>query len=364
MALREGQWLCPHCGSENMGRFESCQSCAAARPKDVRFYLPGDAQALEDARLIRDALSGVDWYCSHCGGANPNAVEGQAVTSCHHCGQARDGEDVSGQVVHHGPGEVPRSAAEASPPRPSRRATESDLQGRAEARGSRWRLPVAVALFLLLALTWWLWPRDYEGQVTALSWQRSIAIERMATHVESGWDLPAGGRLQASETRLRSWRDVIDRYVSKNRQVSVHVPSGTETYSCGTTNLGNGYFQDRTCTRQTYRTEWRTETYQEPVYRKEPVYDDWMTWEIDRWSVVRVFEAKGRATPPTWPEVESLSPREREGRHGETYTAKVSREGESIDLTLSLQDWSSLSEGESVTWRDSPLGDPVLLPDG
>lgn len=362
MTLREGLWLCQQCGSENKGRFESCQSCAAARPEQVKFYLPGDAQALTDARLIRDALSGVDWYCSHCGGANPNATEGKAVAACRHCGQARDAKDRSGEIRHYAAGEAPQTAAEAMPARPSRRAAEENPPKLPETRRKPLTLFAALAVFLVLAITWWAWPRHYEGPVTDLRWERSISIERMQTYVETGWDLPPGGRLRSSETKLRSWRDVLDHYVPMTRQVSVQVPSGLETYSCGTTNLGNGYFQDRTCTRQTYRTEWRTEVYQEPVYRKEPVYDHWLSWDIDRWSVVRVLNSKGGATTPAWPEVKVSSALEREGKRTETYVATVKTEEGALDLDLTLGDWKGLSEGELLRWSDGPFGAPTLLP--
>lgn len=362
MALREGRWLCPHCGSENQGRFESCQSCAAARPEEVRFYLPGDAQALEDARLIRDALSGADWYCSHCGGANPNATAGDPVTACRHCGQARDTEDRSGQIRHYGVGEVPKTAAEAMPARPSRRSVEERSTSSSEQRGKPLKTFVAIAVFLVLAITWWAWPRHYEGRVTDLRWERNISIERMETHIETGWDLPAGGRIRSSEMKLRNWRDVIDHYVPMSRQVSVQVPSGLETYSCGSTNLGNGYFQDRTCTRQTWRTEWRTEIYQEPVYRKEPVYDHWLTWEIDRWGVVRVLNRRGGATDPVWPDVKFAPPLEREGARDETYVATVATEEGGLDLALSFEDWKGVSAGDVLHWSDGPFGSPTLLP--
>ena len=107
MTIREGRWLCPSCGSENLGRAEACTACGAARPQGVRFYLPGDAGAVTEAALLRDARSGADWHCSHCGGANPNSLDGQRVERCRHCGEARDETDASLPVRAFGVGEAP-----------------------------------------------------------------------------------------------------------------------------------------------------------------------------------------------------------------------------------------------------------------
>jgi hypothetical protein len=100
--------------------------------------------------------------------------------------------------------------------------------------------------------------------------------------------------------------------------VAYDVPSGVESYSCGSTDLGNGYFQDQICTRTTYRTEYRTETYQAPVYRQEPVYDHLAHLGGGPWEVVRTPVAQGGDTMPEWPVVD-LHNREREGARTENW---------------------------------------------
>lgn len=211
---------------------------------------------------------------------------------------------------------------------------------------------LAVLAFLAFAL--WAWPRGHEGRVADLAWTRTIAVERLVTHVESGWDLPPGGRALGSERRVRSYRDVVDHYETRTRQVSYSVPDGSESYDCGSVDLGNGYFQDRTCSRTTYRTEYRTETYQAPVYRKEPVYDTWRTWEEDRWEVVRTETAEGGDTAPRWPEVR-LGEREREGERRETLTAALEDADGRVSLDLAPEAWSALDQGDAVRWREGPL---------
>jgi hypothetical protein len=131
MTIREGRWLCPHCEAENLGRAESCVACARAARE--RSLLPArQCPAVTDAALLRDAASGADWICSHCGGANPNSVDGARLTQCRHCGEARDKTDASTPVRSLGVGEAPSSAAEAAAPN-----ERSGRRPRAKGRGPR-----------------------------------------------------------------------------------------------------------------------------------------------------------------------------------------------------------------------------------
>jgi hypothetical protein len=196
--------------------------------------------------------------------------------------------------------------------------------------------------------------------VAELTWTRSIAVERLVTHVEEGWSLPVGGRQIGAERRVRTYRDVVDHYETRTRQVSYDVPDGTESYDCGTTDLGNGYFEDRTCTRTTYRTEYRTETYQAPVYRQEPVYDTWLTWEEDRWEVVRTPQAQGDDSKPQWPAVQ-LQGREREGARTEDLTAVLEDRNGQMPVTLTPEAWAALDVGDPVRWQQGPLTGTELM---
>ncbi|HEX8246476.1 MAG TPA: hypothetical protein VF541_23430, partial [Longimicrobium sp.] len=64
MAIREGRWDCPSCGSEaQLGRHVYCTGCGAPRPEEVQFYLPEDAEAVTDAGQLAQANAGADWVC-------------------------------------------------------------------------------------------------------------------------------------------------------------------------------------------------------------------------------------------------------------------------------------------------------------
>lgn len=375
MTIREGRWLCPSCGSENLGRAEACAACGAARPRGVRFYLPGDAPAVAEAALLRDARSGADWHCSHCGGANPNSLDGQRVERCRHCGEARDETDADTPVRAFGAGEAPATAQaareaerterqEAAGERRAARPSGDEMGRRALAapRSLRGALLAALALLALAIFALWAWPRAHEGRVAEMAWTRTIDVERLVTHVEGGWEVPAGGRPVSQERRVRSYRDVVDHYETRTRQVSYQVADGSESYACGSTDLGNGYFEDRTCSRTTYRTEYRTESYQAPVYRQEPVHDTWHTWEEDRGEVARTPRAEGGDTPPAWPATR-LGEREREGARTEALLAVLEDEGGRTSVALPPAEWGALDEGDAVRWREGPLSGVRLLLD-
>jgi len=323
--LREGRWVCTYCGAECRGRDESCagldggSGCGAARQPGVRFYLPGTSPYLTDPDLIADARSGTDWHCDHCGGANKGAVGRHPVRACAHCGNAREATDPDNVTRNFAPGGAPASADAFRPPRPDRRGVAAPaLRAGKRSPLLRITLIIGAALLAVLFLLWSVLFATYPAQVpvTGISWERGLTVEAFRTVTQEGWDAPTDARILDRDRRVRSWREVLDRMETRTRQVSERVPVGTESYSCGTTDLGNGYFQDRTCTRTVYHTRMRTETFQEPIYRKEPVYDTWLRWEAERWVEARTERTSGTTPSRAWPEPD-LAANERAGPRSE-----------------------------------------------
>jgi hypothetical protein len=321
--LREGRWVCTYCGAECRGRDEGCagldggSGCGAARQPGVRFYLPGQSPYLTDPDLIADARSGADWHCDHCGGANKGAIGTHPVTACAHCGNARESTDPVTPVRDLAPGQTPATAEAVQPPRPSPNRRKAAPPNRPPARSIRIGL-IAAAVLSLLFFAWSVLFAAYPApmMVTGLSWERTLTVEAYRTVQEEGWSAPSDARVYDRDQRVRSWREVLDRMETRTREVSERVQVGTESYGCGTRDLGNGYFQDLTCTRPAYQTRMRTETYQEPVYRREPVYDTWLSWEAERWVAARTERASGTTPDRAWPEPE-LAANERAGARTE-----------------------------------------------
>ena len=373
----EGRWRCTSCRNENRGRVERCEGCGVSRPAGVQFYLPGNEPALRDGALLADAHSGRDWYCDHCDGANKNAVDGVPVTQCVNCGQARD----AGDAVHVVTGEIPvaRRDASAGVSRrraagqndPARRAAQAQVDA-ARTRRMRAGQPYQVVQYaalgcalmigiaMLWAVIWAMRTHEVSAEVTGKAWERSIAIESVQTLRRDGWSLPAGARRISSERRQRGTREVVDHYRTVTEAVSVQVPR-TETYPCGTLDMGNGFFQAQTCTRTTTTTRMENQTRQEPVYRTEPVFDTWYVYEEDVWSTVRRCSAAGLVDAPFWQDCPFTTPGEREGGRAESYTITLAFDEITAPLKIDQAAWDGISIGQTLQVDVSRGGTPKSL---
>jgi hypothetical protein len=114
MAIREGRWDCPSCGSRAVyGRHVDCPGCGKPRPADIRFYLTDDAPAITDAGQLAEARAGADWVCEHCAASNR-----ATLGDCRGCGAPR-GSSPAQPVIDYDAADVPRSGdAPAETPAP------------------------------------------------------------------------------------------------------------------------------------------------------------------------------------------------------------------------------------------------------
>lgn len=310
MAIREGRWDCATCGQVgNLGRDQVCPSCGAPRDKNVRFYLPEDAPVVEDAAQLAQAKAGVDWLCQFCGSSNS-----AAVTACTQCGAIR-GTSPARETQDFALNAVPRSAqappveVSVSPP-----AKPFPLK--------KMLIGAAVGLAALIGLVTFLaWPRYRTVTPVAFHWERAIDVEDYRTVSESGWSVPAGGRVTSQRPEIHHFDQVLDHYETRTRQVSEQVQTGTETYVSGQRDLGNGYFEDISSTRPIYETRSRTEMYQEPIYRSVPVMATKYAYDIERWLKNRDARAAGDDQQPRWPDTK-LKPKEREGPRRARYMVR------------------------------------------
>src|ERR1700741_1771858 len=332
MAVREGCWDCPTCAALGQrGRDVSCTQCGSPRPKGVRFYLPDDAPEVTDAEELRRARAGADWVCLHCAGS-ARASGG----ACPGCGAPR-GSSPTQQTREYGMDEVPRAGG-APPPR----------QPVAAPRRKRSFVGRVVLGLVAVAVGFCAWSnrtRQVEAEVAAKEWERTVQVEEYRTVTESGWSLPGGGTLIRSYRDVRDYRQGLDHYETRSRQVSERVQVGSSRVVCGQRDNGNGYFEDVYCNEPQYETRYRTETYQEPIYRQEPIYDTKYEYRIKRWVPDQLLRAAGDTSAPVWPSAE-LNDAHREGEKkqryvltfhdgdGEVYTSTGHRVGEPIRLRV------------------------------
>lgn len=337
MATREGRWDCPSCGKVGQrGRSVNCVECGAPRPDDIRFYLPEDAEAVTDAARLSEANAGADWICEHCGGS-ARASQRQ----CPGCGAPR-GESAAREVKEYALADIPRTG-EPDPPRPPSAA--KPLRARQPRMGRN--------IFVVLLLTiggWFGWSnrtRHVEGMVVSKQWERTVQVEAYRTVRDEGWELPPGARRIRSYRAIRDYRQVLDHHETRTRQVSERVQTGTRTYTCGSIDRGNGYFEDKTCTEPEYETRYHTETYQEPVYRREPVYDTKYEYRVKRWVPDTLLAVRGATTQPTWPPV-SADDTTREGEKKSRYRVTFTADQKTYTSDVPLDQFNRVRVGDQV----------------
>jgi hypothetical protein len=413
MAIREGRWDCPSCGSKRVyGRHVDCPGCGKPRPAGIRFYLTDDAPAINDASQLREARAGADWVCEHCG-ASTRATK----TNCDGCGAPR-GSSPSQRVVDYPLHAVPRSG---DVPRPAARG----LMGRVKREAGEPRKPAGkgktclgcgclgfVVLLLLGMLSaavescggGRVGGEDLKpATVAGKRWERAFQVEQRRVVEGSGWDLPDSAEVVRSRRRLRGTGREVERYESvtrrvqrsrevpagtrtatrqvpdsrtETRQVTERVRTGERTYVCGQRDLGNGYFEDIECSdpvyenvtrteeyevpttrtetyeETVYRTEyyWENETTNEPVYRRVQVYDTFFDYRVPAWDSVETRQARGDTAAPAWPDT-ALRPGQRiVGRRDEYWMTFRRADGTRFGARVPLDVW--------MRWR---VGQPVAL---
>ncbi|MGI5843521.1 MAG: hypothetical protein ACOX9B_05000 [Candidatus Xenobium sp.] len=327
MAIREGAWDCPYCGTKrNRGPEKFCGGCGSPRDPQVKFYLPEDARVVDDPRELEKARAGPNWTCEFCSGDNAGWNK-----FCTGCGSPREAGVARDVITYHG--QAPSDAEEAATASSSAPKTDSAPPKRRKTCGMC--LGGCGVLFILLILLQALFSflssctHSENMELVGVRWKRTISIEKEVTVREEAWadELPAGARELSRSQEVRSHRQVQIGSETRTRMVSREVQAGTERVCVGSRDLGNGYFEDVYENRPIYRTVYEEETYQEPIYKKEPVYDTRVTYDIDRWQEVRKAEAEAEGTNPEWPDPK-LTDGEREASRSDFYFLELrSRDG-------------------------------------
>lgn len=303
MAIREGKWRCPYCGSVNRGADLACPGCGAQRDKDVSFFLEDQAPEVTDEKLLARARAGADWLCAFC--STSNAPEAAA---CVQCGAER-GTSPS----------RPEREVRPEPPPPPRAAAAPAGRGRSGC------LVALVALLLLglgfCGLAAWFSLRKSSDtvRVTGFAWERRLEVQALRTVRESAWrdQVPSGAR-------------VLSR--RREQRATERVQTGTQRVKVGVRDKGNGFFED---------------VYEErPVYSERPVYGEKVTFEVERWTVVRNPEARGGDRRPRWPDP-ALQRGEKETGRQERYLARLQGRQRAYEMELPQARWEQLEEGRS-----------------
>lgn len=207
-------------------------------------------------------------------------------------------------------------------------------------------LAAVMVVMLLVAL---FTPKVMDVEVQDFSWNRGINVEELVTVEESGWSLPSGGRLKYQQQEIKGYEQVLDHYETKTRTYTEQVLDHYEDYVSGYRDLGNGFFEEIVSQRPVYRTETKTETYQEPVYRDEPIYATKYYYEIDKWQIQYTSKSSGNDKSPYWNEP-TLKDKQREGSRSESYYVDFLTEEDGVQkYTVDKALWDKLNKGDKVT---------------
>lgn len=356
MAIRVGRWDCASCGRKgNLGPQTRCESCGDRRPENVRFYLPSDAEMVNDEAQLRAARAGADWICGHCSGHNK--VQHQ---ECQSCGNPRDerSEDVELAVKEYVLGDVPQQGRRKEDEAGERyRALHATQTGRSFNKfRSITRLGGLGVMGLLIVGAIWLWafPKSIEVEVSGFRWERSIQFEQYEAVQQEAWQLPGDAFDVQSFQAIHHYNKVLKGYETRTRQVKVKV--GEERYVCGQRDLGNGYFEDKYCTRPIY--DYQQETYEEPVYENIPVYQTRYRFQVMAWNAAPAYKRRqgGNDQQARWPELPGAAESWRAVEKAEAYFVQVQeRNGRTHEEQVPFRFWESLEPGQRLAAKKTRL---------
>lgn len=342
-----GYWDCPQCGATQIrGDEYDCPKCGKHRTKDTQFYLPDNitqAEVITDTEGIRAAQAGPDWICGHCGASN-SALD----KACSQCSAPPSAE--------------PRRFAD-----DEQEPAATEAPSLADKVRERFAFPfmpiVAIVLSIIAVATLGLAVfsgRPTQVTVKGYAWERTIAYEEYKTVRESDWSVPQSGRLVHSYTAIRTYIQVVDHYETRIRQVP-YTTSATTAGTC-TRNLGNGRFQTYSCPETSYSTQYRSETYSEPIYRSQPVYDTKYDYDIERWVYLATQKSKGTDHSPQWPLAPTNKNPVRESGRSEHYSVLFAdTKGKIHEYQADLADWTVFDLGASYTARVNWFGVIVAI---
>ena len=298
-----GCWDCDYCGADRIsGEVKICPKCGKPRGKDITFYMAGPKEYVKDPDKIN---KNPDWLCPYCNTLNPDDNK-----FCSACGAAREESEANYFESKEKDREREKKREDA--------AREAQGANVSKAGSGRSRLPLFIALFIAAGLLIYLiMPKTKGLHVDGKSWERAISIERYQEVKDSSWDLPDDAWDVTSREEIYTYNHVLDHYETRTREVSEQVLDGYDT-EVEYRDLGNGYYEEIEHQVPRYRTEYHTETYEEPVYVDIPVFARKYYYSIMKWLYDRDEVTSGVDTEPYYAEL-SLPDSERESGRREKY---------------------------------------------
>lgn len=365
-----GYWSCPYCNKTDIdGLIDECPGCGRRKPENIRYYMKGvtpgkkysksmvsandvlNDDELEKANISRAECDGnhKDWVCNYC-----NSLNNWSDGTCRSCGSPKSEAD-----KEYGMNPIQSKQNANIREENINNNKEDDMQTTYPNSSffTKYRdniiLSCIIAFFVIL-FTALFFPYNKTVTVTGFSWERNIYLEEYKTVKESDWSVPTGGRIYDSKREIRSYKQVLDHYETKTRQVSERVLDHYETEYSYSDN-GNGTFTEHTSQRPVYRTEYHTETYQDPVYRSEPVYDTKYYYEIERWiNTEKEYPSSGKDHNPYWNE--AYLPLKENFRDTNRYSKYEVFYDNDTEEEKTYDEWAEMNIGDELIQKRCLLG--------
>ena len=385
-----GYWKCPSCGTVSRGDVKHCPNCAAPIPPGTRFFVdPNQIEQVSKEQESKEA----NWICEYCFAQNDakdtvckNCASLKSAAKMDYFGNNPNEAQEAGGGANAGknPWETDygsnSSAGEPSSPDSSGDSPGSSGAG-ASAGGAmktgkkKKRVPIlgviiglVFALICCCGLAKFFAPVTKESTITGFGWERTIAVDEYKEVEEDGWSLPSGAELIRQQEEIKGYNQVIDHYEQKERQVAYQVQDGYDTEY---RDLGNGQFEEYQVPK--YKTEYRTEYYDEPVYKDVPIYDTKYYYRIGRWKQVDTIRTSGNDQNPYWGDTKGMSDHGGDGDKNVAYGSRATgdttekywaviedQKGKERKVEYSYAEWTALKMSQSIKYKtfwfsDNPL---------
>ena len=349
----ENLWDCQYCGTRgNRGRDYVCPNCGKTRDESVKFYLPETITYYD-----KPIEKGPDWYCPYCDSYNR-----YSSNNCKNCGAERSNQNYFDiQQKKEKPKdeiELPQRLIDPAPityhtptvivnlPKKEIPKVEKKIR-RLNIQWSWKRFFAFLILLLIIGTIIAAIPRWETITVNSSSWKYQIDIETNTLVEESDWSTPSDAvEVLYTRREIHHYDQVIDHYKTVTETKSRQVLDGYDTYYTYR-DLGNGFSEQVAHQTPKYRTEYYTETHQEPVYREDPVYRTKYYYTVWRYVYDHTETTTGDYTiEPYWADYTFIGDQRESGRR-EIYQINFNDKNEKT-VTYYVKDydlWKKLTPG-------------------
>lgn len=397
-------WKCVHCESIVRGSNRVCPNCGSPIPNNVKYMMPDNPEvvnAVKNGKILTGPNTMVDengvtseiveeenirkdpnWLCEFCG--CQNYAEN---THCEGCGSPRSNKRYfntpetntkckSTEIDQNEPPYINENVKalcekDLANPEGIKAKIENLWITVKEHAPSIFKVFCIILSLLITAMVPFLLFMHVEREATVkdFCWERSISVEEYKLCHENDWSVPYGAKITHQQEEIHHYDQVLDHYETKTRTVTEQVFDG---YDTSYIDLGNGQASVEYTPR--YRTECKTETYQDPVYEDVPVYRIKYYYDIGRWIYDKSLVTSGNDQDPYWCETDipediedPLYGDKRLGKRTEFYTVRlIDKEGNEYNSNLPFREWIELKPDDKIKyeshwWSTSPLSDIEIL---